>query len=121
MSVDIRYFNKYFDVGAGAPPVRLPARPAPLQPSCAAYLRSRLQAGHFLRRQMPKFPGRNIELQRSIAHPLYFLHMMPDGLEHLPDLAVLAFDQRNFVPGIVGLANGLDLGGRCLCRRPPLP
>ena len=87
------------------------SRPRPHVPTS---LNCRLQASNFLRCQMPKFPRKNIELQRPVTYPFYFFHMMPDGLEHLPDLPVLAFDQRNFVPGIVGFANRLDLGGRSL-------
>ena len=77
-------------------------------------LNRRLQTGNFLRRQVSELSRRNIKLQRSVTHPLDFFHMMPDGLEHLPDLPVLAFDQRNLIPGIVGLANRLDLCGGCL-------
>src|SRR6476646_809908 len=63
---------------------------------------------------MAKLSRRNIKLQRSVTNPLYFFHVMSHGLEHLPDLTVLAFNQRNFVPGIVGFANGLDPGRRGL-------
>ncbi len=86
------------DVGAGVPPVRPPG---------LRLLDRGFQASNFLKRQMAKFSRRNIKLQRSVAHPLYFLHVMADRFEHSPDLPVLAFDQRDFIPGIVRLTNRL--------------
>src|SRR4029077_9409694 len=84
--------------------------------NCRVSLDSRFQSSNFLRVQVTEFPRKNIQLQRPITYPFYFLHMMSHGLEHLPDLPVLAFDQRNFIPGIVSLTNRLDLRG---CRLLP--
>src|ERR1700716_4036315 len=60
-----------------------------------------LQACDFLQSESTKLARREIECERAIAHALDFLHVMTDRFEHSANLAIAAFDQRNFVPGIV--------------------
>src|SRR6266536_580467 len=55
--------------------------------------------------QPPEFAGRDIQAERSISHTLDLFDVVPDLLEHAPDLAVLTFDQRDLIPGIFGFAN----------------
>ena len=61
---------------------------------------------------MPELSRWHIELQRSVAHSLDLLDMMAHRLKHPPYLPVFPFDQRDFKPGIVRLANRFDLGRR---------
>ncbi len=54
----------------------------------------------------------HIQFKTSVAHALDLLYMVSNLFEHAPNLAILAFGQCNFVPGIVGFANQIDSGGR---------
>jgi hypothetical protein len=46
-----------------------------------------------------------IQLKISVANALDFLDVVSDLFEHASNLAILAFDQSNFVPGIIGFAD----------------
>src|SRR5205814_3923226 len=90
-------------------PSRLPGRPL-TRPH------RRLQSPDFRRREWPEFPGLHIQLQRSVAHPLDLLHVVPNLLEHAPDLAVPTFDQRHLVPRVGSFLQQADLCRRRLYR-----
>src|SRR5436190_8447684 len=51
------------------------------------------EAVDFFSSERAKFTGRNIQRERPKLGALDFFHMVADGLEHAPDLAVAAFDQ----------------------------
>jgi hypothetical protein len=51
----------------------------------------------------------NIEDQWTVANAANFLDVVADLLEHLTQFAVAAFDDDNFVPGIVALADFANL------------
>ena len=53
-----------------------------------------------------------IPVQRADAHAPQFLHQMAEMLEHDADLLVAAFDQLDFVPGIVAAADQPQTGWR---------
>ena len=61
---------------------------------------------------MAEFARFNIQLQRAVAYPLDFFHVMLDLLEHSPDLPVTSFDQGYLVPGVGRLTQQFDA-----CRR----
>jgi hypothetical protein len=53
-----------------------------------------------------------IEDQGAVAHAANLLDEVADLLEHLAQLAVAAFNENHFVPGIVALADLADAGRR---------
>jgi hypothetical protein len=71
-----------------------------------------LQLRHFLQAKHSGFARRQIQFKRTITHATNLLHMMPDFLEHLADLAIAPFVQGNFEPRVFGLFDDPDL-----CRR----
>jgi hypothetical protein len=60
----------------------------------------RLQLLHFVWSEMPNFSRLDVQFQRTVTYSLDLLDVMSDLLEHAPDLAVAAFNQRNLVPGV---------------------
>jgi hypothetical protein len=56
----------------------------------------------------------NVEYQRAVSHTADLFDVMPDLLKHLAQLAVAAFDDDDFVPGVIALADLANLGGRGL-------
>ncbi len=87
-----------------------------------ALLRRPPQCGYFLRRQLAKFSRLKIQLQRTIRNALDFLHMVANGLKHPADLPVLAFNQRDFIPRIVGFTQQAHFSRRRPYRtRPGFP
>src|ERR1700719_2315226 len=68
------------------------------------------QFSDLFRRELAEFSRMHIQLKRTVAHALDLFHVMSDLLEHAPDLAILSFDQRDFVPRIRRFANHADLG-----------
>src|SRR5579871_1923051 len=88
------------------PPACTSTLPELVLPDKAAHLLPlspgrRLQPGDLAHGERPRDARLYVQLQRSIGHALDFLDVMPDGLEHAPDLPVPAFDQRDREPGIV--------------------
>src|SRR5215472_8060525 len=71
-------------------------RQASRSPLCAQPLQSR----HFLLRQLPEFPRRNIQSQRPHRHALDLLHLVPHVVKHPPYLPIPPLDQNHLVPGI---------------------
>src|SRR5436305_5752013 len=71
----------------------------------------RFQFLNFCGAQPSEFSRRNIQAQRAITHALDLLYVMPDFLEHAPNLTVLAFHQRELIPGIVSLADDANFRG----------
>src|SRR5204862_6381179 len=71
-----------------------------------------MQRSHLTLGERAMLADIHIERERAVAYPLDFFRVMADGLKHLPDLPVSAFDQRDFVPRIVCFANQLNF-----CRR----
>src|SRR5262249_13488987 len=74
-----------------------------------------LQGSHFLGSQRAKLPWFNIERKGTVAHTLDLFHVVADLLKHPADLAVLAFDQNDFVPGVLRLFGQPDLRRRSVC------
>jgi hypothetical protein len=62
--------------------------------------------------QLPILARWNIQLQRPVADALDLFHVVPNLLEHAADLAIPAFDQRDFEPRIGSIFNDFDLGRR---------
>src|SRR5262249_47624990 len=91
--------------------------PAPPLPA-ALWLRARAarsrtpQQINFLGRQSAELAWLDVERQRAITHTLDLLHVMADLFKHAANLAVLALDQRQLVPGILSFANQPDLRRR---------
>jgi hypothetical protein len=54
----------------------------------------------------------DIQFKVPVADPLDLLDVMSDLFKHASNLAILSFNQGDFVPGIVGFANQIDFGGR---------
>jgi hypothetical protein len=64
--------------------------------------------------ELAHFARFNVEHQRAVAYATNLLDVVADLLEHLTQLAVAAFNEDDFVPGVVALANLANLGGRSL-------
>ena len=58
-----------------------------------------LQPVYFPFRQWPKFPGRDIKSERAKLHSLDLFHQKAHLQEHAANLAIAAFDQRDFIQG----------------------
>ncbi len=56
--------------------------------------------------------GRNVEGERAELDAFDFFYEEADGLKHTMDLAIAAFDENDFVPGIGGVFGETDLCGR---------
>src|ERR1700690_840565 len=69
-----------------------------------------LELGDFFGCEFAEFPWMHIQLKRTVAHSLDLFHVMSDLFEHATDLAILAFNQCNFVPRISRFTNHSDLG-----------
>ena len=65
-----------------------------------------------MRTQLPHLSRFDIQRQRAIFYPLDLLHMMANLFKHPPDLPVLAFDERDLIPGILGIFGQPDLRRR---------
>jgi hypothetical protein len=61
--------------------------------------------------QFAYFAGLDVEYERAITDTTDLLDVMADLFEHLAEFAVATFDQNDFIPGVVALANLSDLGG----------
>jgi hypothetical protein len=72
------------------------------------------QIFEFLGFQFAHFAWLNVEHQRAVTHAANFLDVVADLFEHLAQLAVAAFNQNDFVPGVVALTDFANLGGRGL-------
>lgn len=64
--------------------------------------------------QFAHFAGLDVENEWSVTHAADLFDVMPDLFEHLAQLAVAAFDDDDFVPRIVALANFTNLRRRSL-------
>src|SRR2546423_7974922 len=87
------------------------------------FLNRSFQLADFGFRQPAGFPRRQVERKRTVPDATNLLHMMADLLEHLAQLAILAFGQRDLIPGIRGFLNYADLrrrraGATVRCSRP---
>jgi hypothetical protein len=54
----------------------------------------------------------HIQFKVSVAHAFDLFDVVSNLLKHASYLAVLAFNQSNFVPGIVGFTDQVHSGGR---------
>ena len=68
----------------------------------------------FFRLQLAHFARLDIEHQWTVPDTTNLLNVVADLLEHLAQLAVAAFDDDDFVPGIVAMANFANLRRRGL-------
>jgi hypothetical protein len=64
-------------------------------------LRSRLQSHDLRWVQQTELAIFHVELQRPIFHPLDLLHVVPNEVEHPPDLPVSSFVQRDLIPRVI--------------------
>jgi hypothetical protein len=64
--------------------------------------------------ELAHFAGLDVEHQGAVAYASNLLDVVADLLEHLAQLAVAAFNEDDFVPGVVALANLANLSGRSL-------
>ena len=60
----------------------------------------------------PELAGGNVERKRAEMGAFYFLDEETHLLEHAADLAIAAFDEHDFVPGVGGL---FDEANPCGC------
>src|SRR5262249_20283844 len=70
------------------------------------------QCAHLMWSELAYLSRLHIQLQRTVAHALDLLYVMPDLLKHAPDLPVLAFGQRDLVPRIGGVLGETNLRRR---------
>jgi hypothetical protein len=54
----------------------------------------------------------HVQFKIAVANAFDLFDVMSNLFKHAPNLAILAFDQRHFVPGIVGFADQVHSGGR---------
>jgi quercetin dioxygenase-like cupin family protein len=71
-----------------------------------------LQSLHLDRRERAKFSRFDVELERTVAHALDLLDVVPDLLEHAMDLPVASLGEGDLVPRIGRVFNQLDSRGR---------
>ena len=64
--------------------------------------------------ELAHFARFNVEHQGAVAYAANLFDVVADLLEHLAQLAVAAFNEDDFVPGVVALADFANLGGRSL-------
>jgi hypothetical protein len=69
------------------------------------------ELGDFLGVELAMAAGFDVEDQRAVADAANFFDVVADFLEHLADFAIAAFDEDQFVPGIVGVSQEPDAGG----------
>lgn len=67
------------------------------------------QVFEFFSLEFAHLAGFNIEHQWTVPDPANFLDVVADLLKHLAQFAVAAFDDDNFVPGIVTLPDLANL------------
>ena len=70
------------------------------------------EAVHFPFGQGTDFSGRNVEGEGAELDALDFLDQEAYRQEHAPDLAIAAFDESEFVPGIFHVLEQADFSGR---------
>src|SRR5215472_3021718 len=56
------------------------------------------QGLHFFRTELAVLARPHIQLERAVGYALDFLNVVPDFFKHAPYLAMLALDQRDFIP-----------------------
>ena len=66
---------------------------------------------HFALAEFAEGPGGDVEREGSVADAAYLFNVMADLFEHLAKLAVTAFGERDFEPGVVAAADALDFCG----------
>jgi hypothetical protein len=69
------------------------------------------QVFEFFGLQFAHLAGLDIEHQGTVAYAANLFYVVADLLKHLAELAITAFDEDDFVPGIVALADLADLRG----------
>jgi hypothetical protein len=62
----------------------------------------------FFGQQIAVLAGMDIQRERAVAHALQLFHMVPGLLKHRANLAITAFDERDFVPGILRFVHQLN-------------
>jgi len=90
---------------------------------CGAFLRcgcrlrfSFAQCSHFLPAKFAELSRFYVEYQIAVSNAFDFLYMMADLFKHAPDLPVLTFNQRDFIPRVLSFSNDSDLCRRCAHR-----
>ncbi len=78
--------------------------------SAGSAVNGRAQLFDFFRQQVAVFARVNVQCEGAVADALELLHVVPGLLKHRADLAVAAFDQRDFIPGVVRFMDELDAG-----------
>jgi len=71
-----------------------------------------LELGDFANSERTKFSSGNVEGKGAELDTFDFFDEEADGLEHAADLAIAAFDESDFVPGIGGVFVELDFRRR---------
>ena len=66
---------------------------------------------YFFGQQVAEFAGMNVEGKRTVADAFQFLNVVAGLFEHFAHLAVAAFDEGDFVPGVFGFVDELDASG----------
>ena len=80
---------------------------------CGSRLRfSFAQCSHFLPSEFAELSRFYVEYQIAVSNAFDFLYMMADLFKHAPDLPVLAFNQRDFIPRVLSFSHDAYLGGR---------
>jgi len=70
------------------------------------------ELGNFADGEGAELAGRDIEFQGAELNAFDFFDQEADGLKHAADLAVAAFDKRDFLPGVARVFMKADIGGR---------
>jgi hypothetical protein len=70
------------------------------------------QGGYFFRSKLAQLAGFEIEHQRAVADTANLFDEVPDALKHLAQLAIAAFREHHFIPGIVAMAHRTNLRRR---------
>jgi hypothetical protein len=73
-----------------------------------------LEPVNFSGHQLSEFSRMNIQFKISVADALDLLDVMSNLFEHAPNLTILAFDQCDLVPGVIGFPDQIHPRGRGL-------
>jgi hypothetical protein len=70
------------------------------------------QRRDFAQSEFAKRAGLHVQRERAVAYAFDLFHVVANFFKHAPDLAVLAFNQRDFIPRIVAFSRQLHMGRR---------
>ena len=70
-----------------------------------------LELGDFANSERTKFSSGNVEGKGAELDTFDFFDEEADGLEHAADLAIAAFDENDFIPGIGSVFDEANFGG----------